>query len=335
MSENRDDLRAGFLKNAGWSAAEIEPLPADMSFRRYFRLRDGNRRALLMDAPPDKENIEPYVNIGQHLIDLGLSAPAILELDETAGFAVIEDFGNDTYGNLITSGANETALYELAVDTLAALHRHPDMNAVSVPPYDNEALLREALELVDWYYPYRFGTEIERQHRNDYIEAWQTVLSNLPPAPPALVLRDFHVDNLMVLSDRSGVSRCGLLDFQDAVSGHAAYDLVSLLEDARRDVADDLQKAMRSRYCSQMPNLDRAAFDAWYTVLGAQRHAKVVGRFVRFLVRDGNPRNLIHVPRVMRLLVRGLDLPALAPVKRWINTHLPNPVAHLPDGRSI
>lgn len=336
MGENRlndaerKTAREQFLLNNGWGDAAIDALPADMSFRRYFRLQDKNRRALLMDSPPDKENIRPYVRVDRHLIKMGLSAPQIEALDEETGFAIIEDFGNNTYNRLIASGASEWPLYELAIDSLAALHKHPDVTAVDVPTYDTEKLIHEVVELADWYYPARFGTAIGADARLRYVQAWETVFAHLPSAPDTLVLRDFHVDNLMILNGRAGVAKCGILDFQDAVLGHPAYDLVSLLEDARRDIPDELALAMRNRYNEQMSAMWGDGFDVWYAVLGVQRHAKVAGRFVRFLLRDGNPMYLKHIPRVMRLLTRSLGEPALEPVSAWFQEYLPDPLAPLP-----
>jgi N-acetylmuramate 1-kinase len=328
---DRDHARTQFLADSGWADAQVEALPADMSFRRYFRLEDRSRRALLMDSPPDKENIRPYAMVDRHLINLGLSAPRIESLDEEAGFAIIEDFGNDTYSRLIADGQPEQPLYELAVDVLATLHRHPGAADIAVPIYDTEKLILEVVELTDWYYPQRYGVDMDASSRTHYVEAWEAVFANLPPVPHTLILRDYHVDNLMILEGRDSVARCGLLDFQDAVLGHPAYDLMSLLEDARRDISDELSQAMYARYRDQMPDTSGDDFGVWYAVLGAQRHAKVAGRFVRFLRRDGNPRNLVHVPRVMRLLNRSLSEPALAPVKAWLDEHMPGAFTEFPD----
>ena len=327
----RTELRGQFLHQNGWADAEIEALPADMSFRRYFRLQDGTRHALLMDSPPDKEDIRPYVKIARHLGELGLSAPEITALDEDSGFAVIEDFGNDTYNRLIAGGASEWPLYELAIDTLAAMHNHPNVINVDVPTYDIDKLIHEVVELTDWYYPALTGAALPTSARARYVEAWDTVFESLPTPPESLVLRDYHVDNLMILDGRDGVAKCGLLDFQDAVIGHPAYDLTSLLEDARRDISDDLRSAMRKRYAQQTPSTAGDDFDDWYAVLSAQRHAKIAGRFTRFILRDDNGKYLCHIPRVMGLLNRSLSMPVLKPVKHWFDEYWPDPEAPLPD----
>jgi N-acetylmuramate 1-kinase len=330
-TSDRSESRTQFLQAHGWGNANVEALPADMSFRRYFRLQEGARKALLMDSPTDKENIKPFVKIAQHLVNMKLSAPRIEALDEEAGFAVIEDFGNDTYTRLLEKGEDERPLYELAVDALATLHAHPNSANVQIPHYDYNKLLNEVVELTDWYYPALTGASLSTFARQQYVDAWNAVFAAMPKAHDTLVLRDYHVDNLMILEGREGVSRCGILDFQDAVIGHPAYDLVSLLEDARRDIDDELSTAMRTRYAQHLPHISGEGFDAWYAMLGAQRHAKVAGRFMRFLIRDNNDTKLCHIPRVMRLLERCLGAPILGPVKQWFDEFLPDPQQPLRD----
>jgi aminoglycoside/choline kinase family phosphotransferase len=302
----------------------MSALPSDASFRRYFRLHDQfGDVAMLMDAPPDKEQVDRYVTVANHLASLGLSAPRIIEQDIDAGFLVLEDFGNDTFTRLIDAGANERALYEGAVDVLVELHGHRGAGDIALPPYDLDRLLIEASLLTDWYYPEKRPKPCPDEVRSAYLGAWTLVIEALPPTNIGLVLRDYHVDNLMRLRGRKGVAGCGLLDFQDALLGPWAYDLVSLLEDARRDIEPELAEAMRRRYFNGVgPSLDQSAFDHWYTVLGAQRHAKVAGIFIRLLRRDGKANYLKHLPRVLGLLGRQLHHPVLAPVQAWFSTHL-------------
>ncbi|MBC8241636.1 MAG: phosphotransferase [Alphaproteobacteria bacterium] len=327
---NRADAHRKFLNDHGWGKAGVTALPSDASFRQYHRLQDGARRALLMEAPPDKENIHAYVIIARHLVALGLSAPKILALDEAAGLAVIEDFGEDTYTRLLDGGADPVALYELAVDVLIALHGCDDAASVDAPAYDHNRLLDEAALLVDWYLPAMTGASTPDAVRQSWLDAWQTVFEGASSLASTLVLRDYHVDNLMVLKERSGAARAGLLDFQDAVIGHPAYDLVSLLEDARRDVSDALTQAMQDRYRAALPSLADETLGPWYAILGVQRHAKIAGIFVRLCVRDGKPIYMPHIPRVMGLLARRLDAPELAPVKAWFDEHLPHVTQSLP-----
>jgi len=321
-----------FLARAGWEAAERRALPSDASFRRYLRLRRGDgARALLMDAPPGQEDVRPYVTVARALAAMGLSAPAILSVDEPGGFVLIEDFGDATFTRMLEAGAEPRPLYALAVDVLVHLHSAPGATQTPVPPYDEAALLQEAVLLPDWYLPALTGAPTAAAARERYLDAWRTVLRALPPVRESLVLRDYHVDNLMMLEGREGVAACGLLDFQDAVVGPCPYDLVSLLEDARRDVPAALARAMRTRYAERLPGVAGASFERWYTVLGVQRHCKVAGIFVRLCVRDGKPVYLPHIPRVMRLLARGLRHADLAPVAHWFAEHLPAPETPLPD----
>ncbi len=329
---------AAFLDRAGWGAAGRRKLAGDASFRRYDRLtaNDG-RRAVLMDAPPPQEDVRPFLAVARLLHRLGLSAPRILAEDVEAGFLLLEDFGDSTYTRLLRDGAAaERDLYALAVDTLIALHRGFDPSlAASLPPYDESRLLAESLLLVDWYLPAITGAKPDPALRDSYIDAWREVLPLASAgAPDTLVLRDYHVDNLMLLDGRTDVAACGLLDFQDAVIGPATYDLVSLLEDARRDVPPALAAAMIERYLAAFPALDPDAFGASYAALGAQRNCKIVGIFTRLCVRDGKPHYLGHIPRVWGLIEQDVRHPALAPIAAWLDRHVPPAIRRVPDARS-
>jgi N-acetylmuramate 1-kinase len=330
---DRADAIVAFLERAGWGAAARRHLAGDASFRKYQRLDGPPGRAVLMDAPPPMENVVPFLTVARHLQALGYSAPRILAEDRTAGLLLIEDFGDDTFTRLLAGGADEGELYALAVDLLIDLHRHPEAGRIDIPAYDEERLLAEAALLTDWYLP-AIGMPVSADARGDYLEQWRRAFQVFGDAPATLVLRDYHVDNLMRLSGRRGVAACGLLDFQDAVLGPAAYDLVSLLEDARRDVTPSVASAAFERYLAAMPALDRAQFQASYAVLGAQRNAKIVGIFTRLLVRDSKPHYLRHIPRVWRLLDGDLAHPALAGVRAWFERHIPADRRGVPDAKS-
>jgi len=328
----REAAIAEFLAASGWGATQPTPLAADASFRRYYRLIDGDRRAVLMDAPPPHEDVRPYVAIAGTLRGHGLSAPEIFAEDAALGMLLIEDFGDDTYTRLLARGADETELYTLAIDTLIALQR-----AIAAPPvlpaYDEATLLGEAALLVDWYAPSVLGAPLPAGARDDYLDAWREALSLAALPAPTLVLRDYHVDNLMLLEGRAGVRSCGLLDFQDALCGPASYDLASLLEDARRDVPAALREAMMDRYLAAFPALDRALFRRSAAILAAQRNAKIIGIFTRLARRDGKPHYLGHIPRVWRLLEADLREPALRPLANWLEPHLPPAARRVPDRR--
>ena len=321
---------AAFLARSGWEGVRPVPLAGDASFRRYYRLGRDGRRAVLMDAPPPQEDVVPYIAVSQILRRLGFSAPEVIADDRTRGFLLIEDFGDDTYTRLLDRGADEPALYALAVDTLIELQRAVEARGrPDLPPYDAERLLAEAALLVDWYAPAALGEPLSDAGRDEYRDLWRALLPLAALPDDTLVLRDYHVDNLMLLPDRSGVRGCGLLDFQDAVCGPPSYDLVSLLEDARRDVPAELRRQMTERYLAAFPAVDRAAFLRSAAILAAQRNCKILGIFTRLWRRDGKPRYLVHLPRIWRLLQQELAHPALDPMARWLDRHLPPPARHI------
>ncbi len=330
MTDTRKSRRTAFLSGNGWGNADITPLSGDASFRRYFRLSLNGERALLMDAPPGRENLSAFLAVAQHLSAMGFSAPDIYASHTPDGFALIEDFGDATYTRLLNAGEDPCLLYECAVDVLSSLHGHADATRISLPPYDGEALLKEAALLPLWQLPARRGIRTGEETMASFGAAWETILKGLPDSGKTIVLRDFHVDNLMRLPGRQGPAACGLLDFQDALIGHPAYDLMSLLEDARRDVPQAMAGALRTRYEAGLDAGEREAFSLWYEVLAAQRHAKVGGIFLRLFLRDGKERYLAHIPHVMRLLERHLSHPVLAPLKTWLDENMPDRLEPLP-----
>lgn len=319
-----------FLSAGAWKSAQRRPFAHDASFRRYFRLNGGPKPALLMDAPPPQEDVRPWCKIARHLDRLGLSAPAIYEADEARGLLVIEDYGDDTFPLALKHG-DATALYAAAVDTLVALHRAPAMLDVEVPDYDLPTLLEKTALLLDWFIPAMGGGTVSAAARAEYEAAWRAILPLRKGVPETLTLRDFFPENIMWLPAREGVRRCGLLDFQDASRAPTVYDLVSLLEDARRDVPEKLRAAMTERYLAAFPRQDRGDFAAAAAVMAAQRHARVIGVFARLWKRDGKPRYLTHIPRVWRQLERALLHPDLAPLQRWFDTHVPAALRRAPE----
>ena len=325
-----------FLAAQGWGGITPSRLAGDASFRGYYRLQDGSRAVVLMDAPPPQEDVGRYIEIAAILRGLGFSAPEICAEDRERGFLLIEDFGDDTYTRLLAAGGDEAALYTLAIDTLIALQRAVAASGLpDLPPYDETRLLAEAALLVDWYAPTVIGEPLAPAARAEYLSLWREILPQATLPGPTLVLRDYHVDNLMLLARRPGVRGCGLLDFQDAVCGPAAYDLISLLQDARRDVPAALRAEMTERYLAAFPALDRAAFDRSTAILAAQRNCKILGIFTRLWRRDGKPGYLPHIPRVWRLIEEDLRAPALAPIAGWLDRHLPPISRRIPQSRSM
>lgn len=305
-----------FLASAGWAKAEILPLAGDASFRRYFRVIAPNRRAVLMDAPPPHEDPRPFLLVARHLTDLGFSAPRALAADLDKGLVLLEDFGDARMRETVDAAPEaEQRIYADAVDLLAALHEHraqPDLR-----PYDEAEYLREALLLTDWYTP-AVGLEVDVE---GYRAAWSAALAPILDDRSVTVLRDYHAENIMLIEGREGLSGLGLLDFQDALAGHPAYDLVSLLQDARRDVPAAIEADMLARYKEAVA--PGPGFDDAYWLLGAQRNAKIVGIFTRLHKRDGKPRYLSLLPRVWGYLERDLAHPALAPVRAWFDANVP------------
>lgn len=307
-----------FLADAGWEGAQILPLAGDASFRRYFRILDDKRRAVLMDAPPPHEDPRPFVSVAEWLCSHGFAAPAILARDLDEGLLLLEDFGDARLReHLDEAPQDEAVLYARAVDLLADLHRLPAQT--ELPPYDREVYQREAGLLTEWFAP-AAGLDVDAAA---YAAAWDAVLPIVErdAAPIVSVLRDYHAENIMLLPDLAHSHGLGLLDFQDALAGHPAYDLVSLLQDARRDVSPQVERAMLDRYMAAVPV--SADFEAAYAVLGAQRNAKIIGIFTRLWKRDGKPRYLAYLPRMWGLLERDLAHPALAPVADWFVANVP------------
>ena len=315
--------RAGhdrFLAKAGWGSATVLPLAGDASFRRYFRVHDRGRRAVLMDAPPEHEDVKPFVQVADVLVGAGFSAPRLLAGDVEQGFLLIEDFGDLLMGPLLaTDPRREDGVYAQAVNVLSALHQLPP---AGFKPYDRAILEREVLVFAEWYAK---AAGIDADSRS-YLEAWNAVWGDVlreTAERPVLTLRDYHADNIILLPDRPGVKALGLLDFQDALAGHRAYDLVSLLQDARRDVSPRLERAMLAQFLQASDGLDPQAFRAAYEVLGAQRNVKILGVFVRLRDRDGRKGYVERLPRVWGYLNRNFAHPALAPVKAWFDANIP------------
>jgi N-acetylmuramate 1-kinase len=341
------------LRNTGWADAQRSFMQGDASTRMYERLTRANgESAILMisyarpDGPPIRygrsysaiarlaENIRAFVAVSEGLRSQGLSAPKILGADIGAGLAIVEDLGGE--GVVGGDGQPIPERYLAAVAVLAYLHgrKLPDMLPVRgggfyhVPPYDLDALLIEIELLVDWYAQRAAVRPITSGARATFINLWRQVLIEIATAPANWTLRDYHSPNLIWLPERDGLARVGLLDFQDCVLGHPAYDVVSLGQDARIDVPGDLELKMLGSYArlrrEKDPTFDVETFVRAYSILGAQRATKVLGIFARLDRRDQKPQYLAHLPRVENYLRKNLRHPALADIKAWYETNLPN-----------
>ncbi len=327
MSE-RERQRRAFAARAGWGDATHRPLAGDASARRYERLTQGDVTAVLMDDPPPGNSVGPFVRIAGLLRSMGYSAPEVFAADEAQGFALLEDFGDDSFSALLAgpdASSLERTLYEAAIDLLVDLHRQP------VPPdlpcYDPAWMLSDATLFLET----AIDDAVEPAMAQEFEAAWCRPLEEATQGSAVLCLRDFHAGNLMWLPargdggcDTAEFGRVGLLDFQDARLGPAAYDLVSLLQDARRDLGDGLEQAMLVRYLRAFPDLDEDEFRAAYAILGTQRALRIIGVFHRLVKRDDKPGYLNHLPRVWQHLDTNLAHLALAPVRAWFDRWVPS-----------
>ena len=305
-----------FLRRAGWGDAEIQPLAGDASFRRYFRIVAPGRQAVLMDAPPPHEDPRPFVQVAEYLTGIGLRAPVILARDLDAGLLLIEDFGDQRMREAVDADpASESDVYRGVVDVLIDLHRHA---APDLPRHGLDHWLDELTLFTEWYCP-QMGLSVDDA---EFRQAWHEVLAPVDAAAGTWVteLRDYHAENIM-LTDGMGSARYGLLDFQDARVGHPAYDLVSMLEDARRDVSPDVEAAMLAHYKAATGRGDE--FDTAYWALGAQRNTRILGVFVRLWKRDDKPHYRTFQTRMWGLLERDLAHPMLGPVRAWFDANIP------------
>ena len=315
---NPPESAGAFLASCGWAGARIEPLAGDASFRRYFRVIGDGRQAVLMDAPPPQEDPRPFISVAEWLVSVGLSAPVILARDLERGLLLLDDFGDDRLREALdTSPDRERDLYELATDVLVHLHGHPPMEGL--PVHGMEQWLTELTLFTDWYCP-AIGLDVDK---DGYRAAWTEVLEPVAGdcLGPVTVLRDYHAENIMLVEGREGVAHFGLLDFQDALAGHPAYDLASVLEDARRDVPPELEQAMLDRYIAATGHGE--AFERAYWVLAAQRNTRILGVFTRLWKRDSKPGYRRFQPRMWGLLERDLWKPPLSPVRVWFDANVP------------
>ncbi|WP_298916230.1 phosphotransferase [uncultured Roseobacter sp.] len=315
-----------FLMRAGWAEASRTPLASDASNRRYSRLvRGDGTSAVLMDAPPTNgQSILPFVTVAAHLAGIGLSAPHIIAQDEQSGFLLLEDMGDDLFARLLASRqASEETLYSAAVDVLTHLH---ESKSLSVAPYDAEFMTPLAALAYDWY---QFGATglVDEDTKGQFAEAFHKLLKPLD-AQQVLIQRDYHAENLLWLPQRDGPARVGLLDFQDAMLGHPAYDLVSVLQDARRDVSKRIEYEMVTRFLSQNQH-DADAFKAAYAILGTQRNLRILGGFSRLCLRDGKAQYIDLLPRVWNHVMTNLKHPVLDEVAGFITDCLPPPTPEI------
>jgi tRNA threonylcarbamoyl adenosine modification protein YjeE len=342
-----------FLQTAGWWGGHIRYLQGDASTRRYARLEHVGRRAVLMDAPrqPDgppirdgrpysriarlAEDAGPFIAIARALRNAGLSAPEIYAHNLDQGLVLFEDLGDRVFALELESGTPQALLWQAAVDVLVHLLHSgipttlllADGSRHTLPVFDRDVLQVETELLLDWYWPALRGGPVPTAARAEFSDLWKHVFDQLLALPTSWVLRDYHSPNLLWLAERTGIERVGVIDFQDAVQGHPAYDLVSLLQDARLDVPAEIETTLFDHYCRAIaavqPDFDRATFSFAYAALGAQRNTKILGIFARLACRDGKGQYLRHIPRIWRYLERNLAHVALRPLRQWYDRNFP------------
>jgi aminoglycoside/choline kinase family phosphotransferase len=324
-----------FCAANGFAWREATPLAQDASFRGYARLRGG---AVLMDAPPP-EDVRPFLRIAAHFAAIGLSVPRIVAADETNGLVIEEDLGDALFSTILSEGnalfdeANANILFDAAIDALVVLHRAAP--APGLPVWDKPEMTQTALgTLFDWWWPAMHGDIAPAEARAAVAFGLDAMLDHMR-GPRCLVHRDFFAGNLIWLPDRTGPRRTGIIDFQSAAIGHPAYDLVSLLQDARRDIPPALEDRSLARYLAARPELDPGPFRAAYAACAAQRHLRVACQWVRLARRDHRPQYLVHGARTWRLLTRALAQPAAAPLAAALDRFVPLEQRRNPPGLTI
>ena len=317
------DLQS-FLNKNGWGNAKRISLAADASLRTYERLEQGTATAILMNSPLS-ERPEQFVLIDNILRNADVHAPKILAQDLTNGFLILEDFGNDTFTKLLNKGFSELDLYRKGIDALIKIQDKVVLPDSGIPIYSFERLMNEVMLLPNWFGKALPGG-LSEVAITEFKEIWVPLIQKLEKIPNTLVLLDYHADNLMITTNGD----CGILDFQDARIGPVGYDLMSLLEDERRDVSPSVRKELIEYYFKCRPQVDTPLVRETLPIITMQRHTKVIGIFVRLFLRDKKEKYLRMIPLVWELTERHLDEPIFHEYKHWIEKYIPKNVRHTP-----
>jgi aminoglycoside/choline kinase family phosphotransferase len=324
---DRSDAMDAFLAHIGWEGATRSVLAGDASFRRYERVQFGERIAVLMDAPPPWEDVRPFMAVTALLATCGARVPAVIASDEAKGFLLLEDLGDASFSRVLRADpAREPELYAAATDALVRIVKkskaHAPILETALAPYDDTIYLREAALMADWFLPQVHGMARAKYLREEYLSLWRDCLGAVPLQRACLVHRDYHADNLLWLEGATGADSVAMIDYQDALWGDAAYDLASLLEDARRDVAPATVGMCIERFVGGTGEAVRD-FSLRYAIIAAQRNAKIIGIFTRLCVRDGKAHYLDFLPRVWANFSNDIAHPALAPIRAFIDREVP------------
>lgn len=302
---------------------KIDFLAQDMSVRKYYRVKAEDKNFVLMEAPPP-ENPKLFWQISEYLQNHKLSSPKILDHDIKNGFLLLEDFGDNTFTKVLEKKPElENTLYTSAVSTLKFLQKQITEKPYFIENYTSDKLLKEACVFLDFYWYYEKKDLPSSKIAEEYRNLWNRLFQQTENVPKTLVLRDFHVDNIMYLEQRKDQQKCGLLDFQDALWGAKIIDLVSLLEDARRDIPLTIKKSMWDFYMSDIKKSEHEYWQDCADILSASRHAKILGVFTRYFIRNGSYKYLIHLPRLWKLLKNCLENKAMFDLKQWFLNYFP------------
>lgn len=322
--QDRERQISEFIGRAGWADADRQRLFTDASRRRYERLtkRSGNAKSILMDAPvEDCGPLQPFTSATAFLRDLSLSAPEIYADDDSRGLMLLEDLGDGLVARVLERSPElEDEIYKTAIDVLAELHQ---ADPAGFPVHSPELQAELAALAVDWYLPAATGREPPTGLREEFCGIVRELIEGLG-APSVFAHRDYHAENIIWLPERNGLQRVGLLDYQDGSIGYRAYDLVSLLEDARRDLPEELRERLAGRF-AKAAGVEKSAIDRELAVCGAQRNLRIVGVFSRLAIRDGKRGYLKLIPRVWGHLQLDLSGPGLERLARFVEQRLPVP----------
>jgi tRNA threonylcarbamoyl adenosine modification protein YjeE len=311
-----------FLARHGFGGSKRRLLAGDASFRRYERLDHHGQSLVLMDAPPPWEKVDSFLSVTDYLHQVGCSVPHILAADIKEGFLVLEDLGDGLFTRLLERDkSQEKDFYHSAIDALLQLQKAP--LPPTLPHYDEAVYLREVALFAEWFLPQIHAREVITLLRETWLNLWVEVLRAAGLRQSVMVHRDYHADNLLWLPKRHGQARVGMIDYQDALVGDPAYDLVSLLEDARRDVSAETMAESYAHFLSHCADENEVDFARRYAVLGAQRNAKIIGIFTRLAVRDNKPQYLDYMPRVWAHFMEDLAHPALVSIRTFVEREVP------------
>jgi aminoglycoside/choline kinase family phosphotransferase len=324
----REELMQHFVVENGWASATKKLLVDQASFRRYYRLTKGDKTIVLLDSPnpnAPQERLPNVVAYSKILNDLGLRAPHVSAVDFENGFALIEDFGDNVFSSVFDTGANMEEYLKPAMDVLIHLHRNLDP---AVMPQLGNALdyyTSEHPHFTNWFWPAQHNHETPPDVTAEYLAIWNKLLTGMPPIAQTMSMTDYHAPNLMALPG-AGLQSVGIIDFQDSILSSPVYDVMSLLEDDRRDLDDAIGLKLRAYYREAMKDkIDPELFDLYYAVHSAQRHAKNMGNFVRIAVQKNAPIWLTYMPTVTKWFDRALHShDYLAPMQKWFAKNCPD-----------